>query len=143
LPETFSFIPWVEHRHVGGVVGLSAGVGLDVGVLGAEQVLGAVDRQLLGDVDPLTAAVVALARVALGVLVGQHRARGIEHGLRHEVLGGDHLQRPLLATELAVEDAGDVRVHLGEMGGLELVGEIGHRQPQYIGPRLIQCGLST
>ena len=52
----------LEHRHVGGVVGLGAGVGLDVGVLGAEQRLGAVDRELLGDVDLLAAAVVALAR---------------------------------------------------------------------------------
>ena len=52
----------LEQRHVGGVVGLGAGVGLDVGVLGAEQLLGAVDRQLLGDVDLLAAAVIAAAR---------------------------------------------------------------------------------
>ena len=65
----------LEHRHVGGVVGLGAGVRLDVGVLGAEQLLGAVDRELLGDVDLLAAAVVAAAGVALGVLVGEHRAR--------------------------------------------------------------------
>ena len=82
-----------EQRHVGGVVGLGAGVGLDVGVLGAEQLLGAVDRQLLGDVDLLAAAVVAAAGVALGVLVGQHRADRVEHRLGHEVLRGDHLQR--------------------------------------------------
>ena len=52
----------LEQRHVDGVVGLGAGVRLDVGVLGAEQLLGAVDRQLLGDVDLLAAAVVAAAR---------------------------------------------------------------------------------
>ena len=51
-----------QQRHVDGVVGLGAGVRLDVGVLGAEQLLGAVDRQLLGDVDLLAAAVVAAAR---------------------------------------------------------------------------------
>ena len=72
----------LDQRHVGGVVGLGAGVGLDVGVLGAEQLLGAVDRQLLGDVDLLAAAVVAAAGVALGVLVGQHRADRVEHRLR-------------------------------------------------------------
>ena len=38
----------LEQRHVDGVVGLGAGVRLDVGVLGAEQLLGAVDRELLG-----------------------------------------------------------------------------------------------
>ena len=36
-----------------------AGVRLDVGVIGAEQLLGAVDRQLLDHVDLLAAAVVA------------------------------------------------------------------------------------
>ena len=36
-------------------------------------------RELLDDVDVLAAAVVALARVALGVLVGEHGARGLEH----------------------------------------------------------------
>ena len=71
-----------EQRHVDGVVGLGAGVGLDVGVLGAEELLGPLDRQLLGDVDLLAAAVVAAAGVALGVLVGQHRADRFEHRLR-------------------------------------------------------------
>ena len=64
------------HRHVG----LRAGVRLHVGVLGAEQLLRARDRERLGDVDELAAAVVALARIALGVLVGQHRAGRFEHG---------------------------------------------------------------
>ena len=102
-----------QQRHVDGVVGLGAGVGLDVGVLGAEQALGAVDRQLLGDVDLLAAAVVAAAGVALGVLVGQHRADRFEHRLRDEVLRGDHLQRPLLAPQLGVEDVGDLGIDLG------------------------------
>jgi hypothetical protein len=44
---------------------------LHVGEVGAEQRLRAVDRELFGDVDVLAAAVVALARVALGVLVRQ------------------------------------------------------------------------
>ena len=90
-PDTLSFMPWLrwppcgqrqahdrvaglQQRVVDGGVGLRAGVRLDVGVLGAEQRLGAVDRELLDDVDVLAAAVVALARVALGVLVGQHGA---------------------------------------------------------------------
>ena len=89
-----------EQGHVGGVVGLGAGVGLDVDVVGAEQRLGPVDRQFLADVDLLAAAVVAAAGVALGVLVGQHRADRVEDGLGHEVLRGDHLQRPLLAAQL-------------------------------------------
>ena len=85
---------------------------------------GAVDRELLGDVDLLAAAVVALARVALGVLVGEHRAGRVEHRLGHEVLRGDHLERALLARELALEHLGDLGVDVGERGGLEVVGKL-------------------
>ena len=62
----------LQQRVVDGRVGLRARVRLDVRVLGAEQRLRAVDRELLDHVDELAAAVVALARIALGVLVGQH-----------------------------------------------------------------------
>ena len=82
----------LQQREVDGHVGLRAGVRLHVGVLGAEELLGAVDGQRLGDVDELAAAVVALAGVALGVLVGQHRAGRLQHGLADEVLRGDQLE---------------------------------------------------
>ena len=59
---------------------------LHVGELGAEQLLDAVDRQLLDHVDVLAAAVVALAGVALGVLVGQLAALGRHHRRRGVVL---------------------------------------------------------
>jgi hypothetical protein len=63
---------------VDGGVGLRAGVRLDFRVLGAEQLLGAVERELFGDVDELAAAVVAAARVALGVPVREDRALAVE-----------------------------------------------------------------
>ena len=111
---------------VDGVVGLRARVRLHVRVLGAEQLLGAVDRELLGDVDELAAAVVALAGVALGVLVREHRALAVEHRLRHEVLRRDHLERRLLAPQLVLEDLGDLGVDVGDGLG-EVVGtEVGH-----------------
>ena len=142
-PETLSFMPWVrwppwgsarpmivspgvQQRVVDGRVGLRAGVRLDVGVLGAEELLGAVDRELLGDVDVLAAAVVALAGIALGVLVGQHAALALEDGLGHEVLGGDHLQRPLLALELEPQDVGDLGIDLGQRAVEEVGAQVGH-----------------
>ena len=54
--------------------------------------LGARDGERLGDVDELAAAVVAPARVALGVLVGHHRAGGFEDRPAHEVLRRDQLE---------------------------------------------------
>ena len=77
--EAHQRVAGLEQRVVDRRVGLRARVRLDVGVLGAEQLLGAVDRQLLGDVDVLAAAVVALAGIPLGVLVGEHRALALEH----------------------------------------------------------------
>ena len=82
----------LQERAVDREVGARAGVRLQVGVLGAEQLLGALDADLLGDVDDLAAAVVALAGVALGVLVGQRRAERGEHRRAGEVLAGDQLQ---------------------------------------------------
>jgi hypothetical protein len=88
-------------------VGLRARVRLHVGVLGTEEPGQPVDGQLLDDVDVLAAAVVAPARVALGVLVRQDRALGLHDGDRREVLAGDHLQRRLLPVQLG----GDGPVH--------------------------------
>ena len=124
--EAHDRVAGLQQRVVDGGVGLRAGVRLDVGVLGAEQRLGAVDRELLGDVDVLAPAVVALAGIALGVLVRQHAALRLEHGLRDEVLGRDHLERPLLALELVVEDRGDLRVDLGERAVEEVRRQVGH-----------------
>ncbi len=107
----------LEQREVHGRVGLRPAVRLDVRVLGAEQRLGAVDRELLGDVDELAAAVVAAAGVALGVLVGQDGALRLQHRDRREVLRRDHLQRGLLAPQLGADGLGD----LGVGGGQRIV----------------------
>ena len=102
-------------------VGLRAGVRLHVGVAGAEQRPDPVPGQVLGDVHVLAAAVVALAGVALGVLVGQHAALRLEHGPGGEVLAGDHLQRAALPAELAGQDGGELGIGLGERGGGHLL----------------------
>ena len=106
----------VERGHVDGHVGLRARVRLDVRVLGAEQLLRAVDRGLLDLVDDLAAAVVALPGIALRVLVGRHRTDGFEDRRPREVLRGDQLDLVALALELATDQLGDLRVDVGEAG---------------------------
>ena len=69
--------------------------------------------ELLGLVDHEVAAVVALARVALGVLVGEHRALRREHRGRGEVLRRDELDRGVLALGLAPDDVGDLGIGRG------------------------------
>ena len=99
-----------------GHVGLCAGMRLDVGVFRAEELLGAVDGELLDDIDVLAAAVVALARVAFGILIRQHAALRFHHGLGDDVLRGDELEFRALAIELEVEFFRDFRVRLFQGG---------------------------
>ena len=74
----------------------------------------ALDRQLLGDVDELAAAVIAPARIALGIFVGQNRALRLEHRLRDDVFGGDELDLVALAAKLLRDRLGDFRIGFGE-----------------------------
>ena len=75
-------------------------MGLDVGVLGAEELLRPVARKVLGDVDELAAAVVAFSRVAFGVLVRQRTPHRLEDGHADEILRGDELELRVLAPDL-------------------------------------------
>ena len=113
----------VQHRGVG----LGAGVRLDVGEFGAEELLGAVAGEVLDDVDVFAAAVVAAARVAFGVLVGQHRTLRLQDGAGDEVLAGDHFQGVALAGQLAVHRLGDGRVEVAQGLVADVItGDTGH-----------------
>ena len=108
-------MPRLDEGGIGRLVGLGAGVGLHVGVGGAEELAGAVAREVLDEVDLLAAAVVALAGVALCVLVGEDGAHGLHHRGAGDVLGCDELDLVALASELGVDDAGDVWVGVVEV----------------------------
>src|SRR5690606_7023761 len=58
-----------------------AGVRLDVGIPGTEELGDTLDRKVLHDINVFAAAVVAFTREPLGVLVGQHRANRGQYGL--------------------------------------------------------------
>ena len=113
----------LHEREVGRGVGLRARMRLHVGVVGAEQLLRAVDGELLGHVHVLAAAVVALARIALGVLVGEHRPLRLEHARTGVVLGGDQLDVVFLADALVLERRREFGI---EPGDLHAGGEHGH-----------------
>jgi hypothetical protein len=100
----------VEQRLVDRDVGVGPAMGLDVGVVGAEEGRQSAPGQVLDLVDDLVAAVVAASGIALGVLVGQHRPRGRQHRRRGEVLARDELQRRGLSIPLLVQQRGDLVV---------------------------------
>ena len=102
----------LEHREVDGLVRLRAGVGLDVGMLRAEQLAGTVTRDILGDIDRVAAAVVTLRGVSLGVLVGEYGAHRRHDSGRNDVLAGDQLEVLALTGKLLVHRRGDLFIIL-------------------------------
>src|SRR5208282_92543 len=113
----------LENGEIDGHVGLAAGVGLDIGVLGAEDALGAFNGQPLHDVHVFAAAVPAFAGVALGVFIGQDRALCFQDGEADKVFAGNQLDVFLLALAFEENGVGDFGVHgleferRGSMGG--------------------------
>ena len=110
-----------EHRVAGlddgkirAEVRAGTGMGLHVGVLRAVQLAGAVAGKVLHHVDLLAAAVVALAGVPFGVLVGEHAAHGLHDGAGGEVLRRDELHTPPLAGEFLAQAVGHLRIFSGE-----------------------------
>ncbi len=94
-------------------VGLGAGVRLDVGEAAVEQGFGAVDSNLLDFVRGATALVVTLARIAFGVLVGEHGALGFEHGAAYYVFRRDEFDLGLLAFEFMLHTSKYCGIGLG------------------------------
>src|SRR2546427_7446629 len=95
-------------------VRLRPGVRLHIRMLGAEQLLRPIDRELLDLIDDLAAAVVALPGQPLGVLVGQRRPHRLEHRDGHEILGRDELEAMLLPRDLTTDEFSDLGIDFGK-----------------------------
>ncbi len=119
----------LQSGHIDGHVGGCAGMCLHVGVFRAEKFLGAFDRQLLHFVGVFAAAIVPLAWIAFGVLVGKDGAHGFEHRFGNEILRRNELETGGLALGFVAEEAGDLRVD-GVQRAIHAVigggGDLGH-----------------
>ena len=91
-------------------IGLGAAVGLNISPFGVEELLGTLYCEVLGLVDNLTAAVVALCRISLGVFVGKAGAHGAHYFIANEVLTGDEFDSAALAEMFTVDDVEDLVV---------------------------------
>src|SRR6516164_3700820 len=112
--EAENSVAGCDERGVSGHVRGRAGVWLHVGVLGSEELLGAVAREVLHHVGKLASAVIALAGIAFCVFVGEDRTGGFEHSLADEVLGGDQLEAFVLAALYVGYGFGDLRIDFGD-----------------------------
>ena len=102
----------LEQGKKDGQIGVCAAVGLDVGMVGAKELAGALAGDALGDVNFLAAAVIASAGIALGILVGQAGAHGDHHSLADNVFRGDELDVALLTRQLGFNGGPDLRITL-------------------------------
>ena len=114
--EAHEGVARLQQRQKHRLVHLAAGIRLDVGEIAGEQLLRPLDGQFLGDVDELAAAIVALARIALGIFVGHDRALRLEHGARDDVFRSDQLDLVALAAEFVADGAENLRIGLGKRG---------------------------
>src|SRR5260370_9641744 len=81
---------------------------LNVGVFRAEEFFGAIDRELFDLVRVFAAAVVTLARIALGVLVGKNPSHGFETGFGDEIFRWDEFEAGGFAPGFLAAEAGDL-----------------------------------
>jgi hypothetical protein len=102
----------LNRREVDGHVCLRAAVRLHVRVIGAKQLLRAIDRGLFDNVGPLATTVVALARITLGVLVREHRPGSLQHRFADEIFRRDQFETIRLACDFVIDRARDHRINL-------------------------------
>ena len=113
--HTHNGITGLQEGEIDGHIGLAAGMGLDVGVRRAEDLLHPAQGQVLGGVHVFAAAVEAPPRIAFGILVGQDGALGLEHRVADEVLRSDHLQLVQLALPFPLDDRINRRIDAGQV----------------------------
>ena len=90
----------LHQRHEHGRIGRSAGVWLHVCELTSEKPRNPFNRKAFDNIDVLATAVIAPARIAFRILVGQDRTLRFQHRLADDVFGCDQLDIVALAAEL-------------------------------------------
>ena len=88
---------------------------LNVGMLGAENLLRALDGKALDAVHIFAAAVIALARIAFRIFIREDRAHRFHHGAGNEILRRDQFEAGGLAANFVLQRRSDLRVGLIEM----------------------------
>ena len=89
-----------QYRHVG----LGARMGLYIGIVGIEEVFGAVDGKLLRNVDILAAAIVSFPGISLGIFVGQAGAHGFQYLVADKVFRCNQLESAGLSVQFILDD---------------------------------------
>ena len=118
----------LQQRQIHGLVGLRTRMRLHIRIRRAEQLLEPRDREFLGHIDIFAAAVITLARITLGVFVGQHAALCFHHARARVVFRGDQFDVIFLALALVRDGLGQFLVISGNT-------HIGSKHREFLGKR--------
>ena len=126
----------LHEAHVGGHIGLTARMGLDIHVITAKDFLGAVTGDVFHHVHELTATVVTLGRIAFGVLVGHDRTLGLAHGGGDKVFGSNEFKLADLTAGFLPDSIGDGGVAQDELvhGYIPLGYVVDKKEGRFPGP---------
>ncbi len=94
---------------------------LNVGMLGAEELLGAIASQVLDDVNEFAAAVIALAGITFRVFIREDAAGGLQNRFRSEVFAGDQFEAAVLALDFVLDGFVNVGIDGGKRAGHSLL----------------------
>ena len=84
------------------LVRLASGIGLNVGEAAIEQTGCPLDRQVFGDINMLTPAVITASGIAFRILVRQHRTLRLQNSPGHNVFGGNQFDFILLPAKFVI-----------------------------------------
>ena len=94
-------------------------MGLDVSMLGVEQLLGSLDCQAFDSIYIGAAGIIAALGVALSILVGQYGALSLEYGSAGVILGGNEIYGLLLPPGFKLKKSRYFRIFFGIIGQSE------------------------
>src|SRR5690606_11351446 len=104
----------LQQGHEDCLVSLRARMRLDIGKAAVEDLLGALNRQRLGNVDELAAAIVTPAGISCGILVREYRALRFKYRSADDVFRSNQFNLLPLTVQFLGNRAENLRIGLGE-----------------------------
>src|SRR5574344_985461 len=101
--EAHECVAGLQYSKQNGSVCLCARVWLHVGILSSEEFAYTVDGELLHLVNHTASAIVALARITLGILVGEVRTHSLHHLVTDKILRSNQFHAFQLALVLFLD----------------------------------------
>ena len=93
-------------------IGLGAGMRLNIDMIGAKNFFSPLTGEIFHQIDALTAAIIAFARVTLGIFVGKHGTLGFHDRPADKVFRSDQFDFFLLPLQFHLHGPVQFRVHI-------------------------------